>query len=182
MNTFLASNHTFVVFASSSALALSTSTNVMMLPKVNNRENNPEPSICGIHVGLPRNSAGWLVYIPSTSQVLVSADVAFDEDFLSTVSHTTSRLPGGILQQPPSDPAYNPTWDIHTTEDPKRFTHDTSSTDIDDAPFINTPGESLKVPFEEYFMDNLLPSAKRGSPQPTFSSIPKNTSQLCRSK
>ena len=146
------------------------------------RKNNPERGIRGIHVGLPRNSAGWLVYIPSTSRVLVSADVAFDEDFLSTVSHTTSRIPGSILQQPPSDPGYNPTRDIHTTEDPTRFTNETSSTDIDDAPFINTPGESLKVPFEEYFMDNLLPSAKRGSPQPTFSSLPKTTSQLRRSK
>ena len=52
------------------------------------RKNNPECGIRGIHVGLPHNSASWLLYIPSTSQVLVSADVAFDKDFLSTVSHT----------------------------------------------------------------------------------------------
>ena len=37
------------------------------------------------------------VYIPSTGHVLVSTDVVFDEDFLSTVSYTQSRVPGGLL-------------------------------------------------------------------------------------
>ena len=94
------------------------------------RRNHPERGIRGIHVGLPRNSAGWLVYIPSTGKVLVSADVSFDEDFLSSVTYTDTRLPGGIVSQPPSllpptDPA-----DLHHTEDPTRF----STTD--DAPGI----------------------------------------------
>ena len=57
--------------------------------------NNPEHGIHGVHVGLSRNSAGWLVYIPSTGLVLVSSDVIFDEDFLSTVS-TQSRVPEGL--------------------------------------------------------------------------------------
>ena len=94
------------------------------------RRNHPKRGIHGIHVGLPRNSAGWLVYIPSTGKVLVSADVSFDEDFLSSVTYTDTRLPGGIVSQPPSllpptDPA-----DLHHTEDPTRF----STTD--DAPGI----------------------------------------------
>ena len=46
-----------------------------------NCRNNPERGIRGVHVGLPHNSAGWLVYIPSTGCVLVSSDVVFDEDF-----------------------------------------------------------------------------------------------------
>ena len=71
-----------------------------------NRRNNPEHGIRGVHVGLPCNSAGWLVYIPSTGRVLVSTDVVFDEDFLSTVSYTQSRVPGGLLHQPPSHPSF----------------------------------------------------------------------------
>ena len=82
-----------------------------------NRRNNPERGIRGVHVGLPRNSAGWLVYVPSTGRVLVSTDVVFDEDFLSTVSYTQSRVPGGLLHQPPSHPSFRPTHNVKTTED-----------------------------------------------------------------
>ena len=83
-----------------------------------NQQNNPERGIHGVHVGLPCNSAGWLVYIPSTGTVLVSKDVVSDEDFLSTVSYTQTRVPGGILTQPPSHPACRADQDIVTTEDP----------------------------------------------------------------
>ena len=54
------------------------------------RRNWPERGIRGIHIGLPRTSAGWLVYIPSTGRIATSADVVFDEDFLSTVLYTVS--------------------------------------------------------------------------------------------
>ena len=83
-----------------------------------NRRNNPEQGIRGVHVGLPQNSAGWFVYIPSTGRVLVSKDVVFDEDFISTVSYTQTRVPGGILTQPPSNPAFRAGQDIIATEDP----------------------------------------------------------------
>ena len=84
-----------------------------------NQRNNPERGIRGVHVGLPRNSAGWLVYIPSTGQVLVSNDVVFDEDFVSTGSYTQSCVPGGVLNQPPSHPAFHA--GQNTTEDPLHF-------------------------------------------------------------
>ena len=83
-----------------------------------NGRNNPECGICGVHVGLPCNSAGRLVYIPSTGYVLVSSDVIFDEDFLSTVSDTQTQVPGGILHQPPSHPSFSPTQDVKTAQDP----------------------------------------------------------------
>ena len=86
-----------------------------------NQQNNPERGIHGVHVGLPCNSAGWLVYIPSTGRVLVSNDVAFDEDFLSMVSYTQTHVPGGVLTQPPSRPAFRAGQDMITTEDPLRF-------------------------------------------------------------
>ena len=86
-----------------------------------NRRNSPERGIRGVHVGLPRNSAEWLIYVPSTGRVLVSNDVAFDEDFLSMVSYTQTHVPGGVLTQPPSRPAFRAGQDMITTEDPLRF-------------------------------------------------------------
>ena len=125
-------------------------------------QSNPERGIRGVHVGLPCNSAGWLVYIPSTSHVLVSSDVVFDEDFLSTVSYTQSRVPGGLLHQPPSHPSCRPNQDVKTTEDPCLYsTNDDSPgtphvSDTSDV-FVGTPDSTFKVPMEEYFTDNLFP-------------------------
>ena len=115
-----------------------------------------------MHIGLPCNSAGWLVYILSTSRVLVSSDVVFDEDFLSTVSHTQSLVPGGLLCQPPSHPSFRPTHDMKTTEDPCQYSMNDDSpgtphvSDVSDV-FVGTPDSTFKVPMEEYFTDNLLP-------------------------
>ena len=89
--------------------------------QVLNRRNNPERGIRGVHVGIPRSSAGWLVYIPSTGSILVSSDVVFDEDFLSTVAYTQSQIPGGVQYQPPSHPAFANDQDVETTENPARF-------------------------------------------------------------
>ena len=61
-----------------------------------NRKNHPERDIRGVHVGLPRGSAGWLVYVPSTGKISVSQDVVFDEDFMSTVAYSHSLIPTGI--------------------------------------------------------------------------------------
>ena len=127
-----------------------------------NCQNNPERGIRGVHVGLPRNSAGWLVYIPSTGRVLVSSDVVFDEDFLSTVAYTQSRFPGGLLHQPPSYPSFQPTLDVKTTEDPRQYSTNDDSPDTPHVShasdvFIGTPDSTFKVSMEEYFTDNLLP-------------------------
>ena len=51
----------------------------------------------------------------------MSSDVVFDEDFLSTVSYTQSRVPGGLLHQPPSHPSLQPSHDMKTTEDPRQY-------------------------------------------------------------
>ena len=57
----------------------------------------------GVFVGFPMNQAGWLVYVPASGEFLVSADVAFDEDFSSTLAYNhfafhdalpTRTLPG----------------------------------------------------------------------------------------
>jgi hypothetical protein len=37
-------------------------------------------------VGFPPNQAGWLIHVPYTNEFYVSQDVAFDEDFQSTLA------------------------------------------------------------------------------------------------
>ena len=88
---------------------------------------------------------------------MVSQDVAFDEDFLSTVAYTRSRIPGGIDYQPPSHPAFGHEGDIHTTENPSRFALN------EDAPGIPFDPESEEPfvpnsddPVEELFDYSLL--------------------------
>ena len=40
----------------------------------------------GIFVGLPDDSAGWLLYLPSIKKTYISLDVTFDENFIITLS------------------------------------------------------------------------------------------------
>ena len=78
------------------------------------------------------------------------------------MSYTQSRVPGGLLHQPPSHPSFRPTHDVKTTEDPHQYsTNDDSPgtphvSDTSDV-FVGTPASTFKVPMEEYFTDNLLP-------------------------
>ncbi|MGH3056509.1 MAG: hypothetical protein ACRDL7_16160, partial [Gaiellaceae bacterium] len=53
------------------------------------RTNNlPQRGIRGVFIGFPSDQAGSLVYIPSTRQIIVSADVAYDETFSSAIAYT----------------------------------------------------------------------------------------------
>ena len=108
-----------------------------------NRKNNPERAIRGIHVGIPRHAPGWLVYLPSTNTILVSNDVAFDEVFLSTVTHTKPRFTGGQLLQPKS--LAPPTFpeELEHTDAPKvlkpSLTSDPEDVTTPHQPFSHTP-------------------------------------------
>ena len=109
-----------------------------------------------MHVGVPRNSAGWLVYIPSTGSILVSQDVSFDEDFLSTVAYTRSRIPGGIEYQPPSHPAFGHEGDIQTTENPSRFAVNEDAPGVPFDPTSDEPFVPSGDPVEELYDYSLL--------------------------
>ena len=41
----------------------------------------------GIFVGIPQHQKGYLVYIPSTRNIISSYDVVFDESFSSTLAY-----------------------------------------------------------------------------------------------
>jgi len=49
--------------------------------------NMIQRGVRGIYVGFPIDQAGYLIWIPSARQFAVSADVAFDEDFSSTLAY-----------------------------------------------------------------------------------------------
>ena len=59
-----------------------------------NRKNNPQRGMRGIHVGVPTNTRGYLVYVPSKGQVYTSNDVYFDEDFHSTIALRPNQFSG----------------------------------------------------------------------------------------
>ena len=50
----------------------------------------------GIHVGFPLRSAGYLIFVASTGQLIVSADVAFDERHESTLSYGHTAFFGAL--------------------------------------------------------------------------------------
>ena len=60
-------------------------------------------------MGVATNSEGWLVYVPSTNNTLVSNDVWFDEKFQTTHVRLASRtrVQGGIPLQPHSQAITN---------------------------------------------------------------------------
>jgi len=49
--------------------------------------NMIQRGVRGIYVGFPIDQANYLIWIPSAQQFAVSADVAFDEDFSSTLAY-----------------------------------------------------------------------------------------------
>ena len=48
-----------------------------------NSSNHPQRGVLGIHVGIPRGQAGYLIWEPRTATLRVSANVTFDETFAS---------------------------------------------------------------------------------------------------
>ena len=156
--------------------------------RILDRRNNPERGIRGIHVGLPRHAPGWLVYIPSTGEILNSCDVVFDEDFLSTLSYTRVRFPGGLKLQPPSHPSFVNEDDIEYTDDPLKFATnedapdypcDKNATPI--TPFAPNPtvGEYFHQngpQFEEenHFLHQDAPDFEEESPSQNLLSFPKS--------
>ena len=52
------------------------------------KEKTTQRGIRGIFIGFPANQKGYLLFIPSSRQIVVSGDVAFDETFYSAIATT----------------------------------------------------------------------------------------------
>ena len=56
-----------------------------------NRRHKAQKGFRGIFVGIPQHEKLYLVYVPSTSKIISSYDVVFDERFSSTISYTSQH-------------------------------------------------------------------------------------------
>ena len=62
-------------------------------------------SSCGIFIGFPENSAGWLVYSPDHPQrIVITRDAYFDEHFSSALAFDSKPFAGAIPIQSHLDP------------------------------------------------------------------------------
>ena len=50
--------------------------------KALNIRHQAQKDFCGIFIGIPQNQKGYLVYVPSSRNIISSYDVVFDESFL----------------------------------------------------------------------------------------------------
>ena len=57
--------------------------------KTLNMRHQAQKGFCGIFVGIPEHQKGYLVYIPSTRNIISSYDVVFDESFSSALAYTS---------------------------------------------------------------------------------------------
>ena len=76
----------------------------------NATSNQTQRGIRGIFIGFPRNQKGFLVFVPSTRQIVVSGDVVFDETFYCAIATTWRPFHDSLALRPISSNA--PTGDM----------------------------------------------------------------------
>ena len=54
----------------------------------------------GIFVGIPEHQKGYLVYVPSTGNIISSYDVVFDESFSSVLAYTSQPYSEAMAMRP----------------------------------------------------------------------------------
>ena len=62
--------------------------------------NQGEKGFCGIFVGTPQHQKLYLVYIPSTSKMISSYDVVFDESFYSVLAYKSQHYSKATAMRP----------------------------------------------------------------------------------
>jgi len=67
-------------------------------PEVNSK--GTQRGIRGIHLGFSPTQKGWLLYVPSTRQIVISGDVICDENFASTVAETWRPFHDALALRP----------------------------------------------------------------------------------
>ena len=128
--------------------------------RVRQRKNTPERGVRGIHVGISSKSRGWLCYLPSTNNTVVSNDVYFDEQFHTTGSRHAdrTRFAGGIPLQP--HPQAITDGDqvevVGTIYTPDQRGEDYSDESEDDPPIQNFGSLSLNSESHDALMDDAI--------------------------
>ncbi|MGH7974694.1 MAG: hypothetical protein ACREBR_04150 [bacterium] len=60
----------------------------------------PQRGVRGVFIGFPSDQAGSLVFIPATRQIVVSADVVYDEAFTSALSYSEKPFHDALTLRP----------------------------------------------------------------------------------
>ena len=61
----------------------------------------------GILTGLDDHTPGYLIFLPSSRQIVTSVDVIFDEKFIFALVHKNRAYHEAILTRPINDPIAN---------------------------------------------------------------------------
>ena len=65
-----------------------------------------QKGFCGIFVGILEHQKGYLVYVPSTRNIISSYDVVFDESFSSALAYVSRPYSEAMAMRP--EVTYNP--------------------------------------------------------------------------
>ena len=121
---------------------------------VNVQKRFSQRGVRGIFIGFDDYTPGYLIFIPSTRQIVTSIDVIFDEYFLSALVHKTRAYREALLTRPVND----------TLPDPQNVTDHTG--DISSSSFL--PRVTTGQIEEEITIKNAI------SPEHTTNKINKN--------
>ena len=67
--------------------------------KALNMRHQAQKGFSGIFVGITQHQKGYLVYLPSTSKIISSYDVVFDESFSSALAYTSQPFSEAIAMR-----------------------------------------------------------------------------------
>jgi hypothetical protein len=81
------------------------------------KDNNAQCGIRGVFIGFPANQKGYLLYIPSSWQIVVSGDVAFDETFYSAIVTTWKPFHDSLVLHPTASFIPDPNTTVEVTGD-----------------------------------------------------------------
>ena len=131
------------------------------------RQNESQRAFRGIHVGIPRIAAGFLVYNPRTNNVTVSQDVYFDENFESALAFRKGRFPGSFNIQVTTDLAAQDVEHNHFTGSPFPFCNDKVEGDTITQYFARPTVEELfDIPKDtEFEVKRIVKHKKKGGPR-----------------
>ena len=68
--------------------------------KVLNMRHQAQKGFCSIFVGIAQHQKGYIVYVPSTSKIISSYDVDFDEIFSSALAYTSQPYSEAMVMRP----------------------------------------------------------------------------------
>ena len=68
--------------------------------KTLNMRHQAQKGFRGIFVGIPEHQKGYLVYVPSTRNIIYSYDFVFDESFCSALAYTSQTYSEAMAMRP----------------------------------------------------------------------------------